>query len=491
MTRLQSIWEVTDYRRWMALTLLIRLVIFAFLAVEFHTNWVEELMHYGIVVEQNDTSGYYEPMESWVQGNGYAGACRMPGLLPMYALLRTVLSPAHAEVGMIVLQFLVGAVAIYLAALGAYHFRSSKLLFLLVYGLMVVNTYVSAWDHSLMSDSFSISFLVITFYLLSLYYRRGGYGRILLAGAMLCWAIFTRPSHLLFLPAAGLVVLVYELQNRSGWRRLVLAGMVLCLPIVTGISAWAIRNQVLYNKRIILQDDDEHCFGTLAEYHISLRNLVISWGCDYQEWSVNTELAWFLDRASDVHYDFPPHVYTSQCNYDTLVALKSVFTSAWDQTLDPEVRREYQNQVITWSNELRENYRREKPMHYYLWNRLRLIRLFIFPSRLDNLPLPGQAEMNILEFAVKSFYHVMLLFLSGGMVIAACRALWVRDPVMWIFLTFPLVLVLIIGAILGYAEQRYLAPAYPFMVMSVALLITDLCGWWRNQRNSTPGRITT
>jgi hypothetical protein len=482
-------WDPAEYRKWLPATLLIRLVIFIFFAYEFSENWTPGMVHHGIVVVQNDSPGYFAPMESLIAGNGYSGACRMPGFLPVYAPLRTVLSPQQAELGIVVLQFLTGVAAIYLAALGAYNFRKSKLLFLTVLGLLMINSYVSIWDHALMSDSFSISLLLIAFYFLSRYYQQGGYRLLFWTGLLICWSVFFRPSHILFFPAAGLIVLLHSLRTGFSIGKVALSGVILALPAAAGISAWTLRNYIRYDKIITLQNDDEECFATLVEYNVGVRNLVISWGCDYQGWSLNTELAWFLDRDSTSTYDFPPHVYTSRCNYDTLVALKHDFTRARDSGLDPVIRARYQQKVISRTADLRDNYRQEKPMHYYVWNRLRLIRLFIFPSKLDNLPLPKRSEMNPAEFGVKSFYYLMLLAVSAGTVLASVSALFRRDAAMWVFLTFPLSIILIIGALLGYAEQRYLAPAYPFMVMASCLLLTDLRDWWLGRRKQADSKI--
>jgi hypothetical protein len=35
----------------------------------------------------------------------------------------------------------------------------------------------------------------------------------------------------------------------------------------------------------------------------------------------------------------------------------------------------------------------------------------------------------------------------------------------------PLTIILVIGGVLGYAEQRYLTPAYPFMVVVVSYFL--------------------
>jgi hypothetical protein len=128
------------------------------------------------------------------------------------------------------------------------------------------------------------------------------------------------------------------------------------------------------------------------------------------------------------------------------------------------------------------SYKNEHPVDYYFVNRIRVIRLFVFQGNIENLPLPAMAQMNVFEKLVKYFYSILLIFVAGFFFISCICSLISKTHTTTIVFLFPLLIILLIGAYFGYAEQRYLAPAYPIMVIGFAMLCTKFFETWTELR---------
>jgi hypothetical protein len=409
-------------------------------------------------------------MESFISGEGYSSSCRMPGLLPIYASLRVLFSPETSEVLLVFIQFLASVIAVYLLAKSAYLLKKSQVLFVITFFVAAFSSFISIWDQALLSDSLSVSFLIYSFYFSLKYLEDGQNKNLFWSGVFLAWTVFVRPTHILLVPVLGLLLLVKHWNGLRSFGVILKKGVILFLPIVISISVWTYRNYAQYDRVIFLQDKNEVCFGALSEHYVSLRNMIIGWGGDYKGWSKNTELSWFLDKNESTHFDFDSRIYTSEYNADSLKLLKEYFIFTKNEQVDSSVRKLNEGKVLEMATRYSNSYKKEHPLDYYFFNRLRLIRLFVFQGNIENLPLPALSEMNIFEKFVKVFYSVLLIFVAFFFFISVVCSLIGKTHTTTIVFIFPLLIIILIGAFFGYAEQRYLAPAYPYMVIGFAML---------------------
>lgn len=465
-------WSVDSVLKWMLLAFIIRGAMMLFFSFEFQNNWTPDLLHSGFVVLHNDTPGYFVPMESFIEGNGYGSTCRMPGLLPVYATLRLFFSPNISEILLVFIQFIASVIGVYLLAKTAYLLKKSQVLFVITFFVAAFSSFISIWDQALLSDSLSISFLIYSFYFALKYLDQNGKLNLLWSGIFLAWTIFVRPTHILVVPVLGLLILFKHWNGIKSIGEVFKASFILLLPLVISIFAWTYRNHQLLGRIVFLQDKNEVCFGALSEHYVSLRNMVIGWGGDYKGWSKNTELSWFLDRNESTHYNFDNRIYTTEYNSDSLKLLKEYFISTKNEQGDSSVRKLNETKVLEMALRYTDSYKKEHPFDYYFFNRLRLIRLFVFQGNIENLPLPALAEMNVFEKFVKVFYSILLIFVAGFFFISVVCSLISKTHTTTIVFLFPLLIIVLIGAFFGYAEQRYLAPAYPYMVIGFAMLCT-------------------
>jgi hypothetical protein len=462
-------WEITDKRKWLVLAIAIKALLFGYFALEFKTNWPDRDIQSGIVVFYQDSYTYYTPIEEWVDKGVYRGACRMPGLLPLYAPFYAVLGPIKARVVMILLQLLLDAIATCCLALLAYRFFESKRIAHWTFSIAAISSFTSVWNNYAVSDSFAVSMLVFAFYTMHQFGQKRQFRFLFLSALWIAWSIFFRPIHLLALPILGIYVLYILQPFKTKNFEFIKVGFIWLLPLTLAIGLWTFRNWKAFDKIIPLQEDPSICYYNLQDFHLAVRDNVVAWGCDFQEWSLNTEFAWLLDSSDQSLPKVPQRIYTTAMNADSLMLLKANYHMALQADRQNLSDLPSKSQlVIEQARRFLAAYKAEHAWDYYFVNRLRLLKLFLFPGRLDNLPLPARADMNVFQFAIKLFYllllSVVILFgvLSFGLLFIKKH----RDVL--ILLAFPLTHIVVLGVYLGYAEQRYLTPAYPFLIILTA-----------------------
>jgi hypothetical protein len=106
-------------------------------------------------------------------------------------------------------------------------------------------------------------------------------------------------------------------------------------------------------------------------------------------------------------------------------------------------------------------------------NRIRFLKQFFFPSRIDDIPFPEASRMNIFQKAIKawSLVSLWLIHLAGfiGILIFCLKRKWE----IVLFAMLPLSFTLALGW-MGFIEQRYLATSFPFFVVLIAGALNEV-----------------
>jgi len=89
---------------------------FILIALLYYQNWPKDSIVNYLFIVSGDTDGYYDPIESFVQSGDYSSFCRMPGLLPIYAPLYYLFGAMWGKTLVIILQFIVSTISVYLLA---------------------------------------------------------------------------------------------------------------------------------------------------------------------------------------------------------------------------------------------------------------------------------------------------------------------------------------------------------------------------------------
>jgi hypothetical protein len=137
------------------------------------------------------------------------------------------------------------------------------------------------------------------------------------------------------------------------------------------------------------------------------------------------------------------------------------------------------NVILAKSKAYREAYVHEHPSDYYFINRLRLMRQFLFPARIDNIPGPAFAQMNIIQKGVKVGSYALLLVVNLLALVLFIPVI-LRDWKCRWWLVSSWVLFAVLGGVLGFIEQRYLVPCYFFFTIIVAVGISS----WKLKRRA-------
>ncbi|HYC27147.1 MAG TPA: glycosyltransferase family 39 protein, partial [Chitinophagaceae bacterium] len=394
---------------------------------------------------------------------GYNSVCRMPGLLPVYFALRFFLDETGTKVAIILLQFLVGVFSVWaLGRIARYIFNAVVSTCTIV--LYSISTFVSVWDHYGYSDSFSVSFMIISIYLLLHFRQNGGKAMLLLSGLFYCWSVFFRPINIVILP----VMLVHLIHGRLTLRSILKSSglsLLFVVPLVVCLALWVSHTRRLTGRFILLQDSMSNCYpNAYPEHYQKMRDLSTAWGGDYQRNTVGGEMNWFLDKS--VNYKkqnpFSDRIYTKDYNIDSLIRLREYYHASRSDTVSQAQKKYYTEYVASRSDHYKAGYIREHYFDYAVLNKLRILLKFCFPLRLDDIPLPKLSDMSLFQKMFKGFYMVLFHLVNLLGLLAGIIVLFSRDRKKILFYGFPFTFLLILGIYFGFIEMRYLAPVYPF-----------------------------
>jgi hypothetical protein len=292
-----------------------------------------------------------------------------------------------------------------------------------------------------------------------------GIKNIWLSGIFVAWSIFFRPVHGVLFPLIGLLYLVQLSNLALTFRNLT----IFTLPLLGAISVWTFSNYSKYQKLVLLQGPTSDCFGSLTPELLSIRALIIGWGGDYQPWSKGSEAEWFFDKkAIEPDRNVIPENYLAKTfNYDSLLLLRNQYRDFISDG-GAENKSKLSESIIKKSTAYATAYKNENTFKYYFTNRLKILKQLLFPKRLDNFPTPALKDMNLFHKSLKAFYFLFFLFISLSGLFGCFWQLFNKNY----FSLIPLTTLTMIGCILGYVEQRYLCPIYPyFVIFSSAVLV--------------------
>jgi hypothetical protein len=458
--------------KWLSLALLIKSVLFSFFAYSFYRYWPDHWNN-GIFNASGDTSVYYGAVESFYQGKGYDTYCRMPGLLPIYYPIRLFFDVSLTKQIVIILQFLCSVVSVYLLAKTAKLLFNSQRLFLITFFLYAFSSFVSIWDHVGYADSFGTSFLIYSIYLLVLHKIKPDWKLVLLSGGFMVWSVFFRPVHGIVIPFAALIFL-FNRRDLTGFFKM---SFIFVLPVVFFLGIWTYSNYTKHKKIIVLQGDLSECFSGLTSDLLGIRDLIVAWGGDSQPWSMNSEGEWFFNTTLKTKQSEPSRdvIYTSDYNLDSLKKLQSYFAIVHSDTTESGLKEKYRSHIVASTARYIQSYKKEHWFRYYILNKIKLLKKFLVPDRLDDLPLPSSDKMNIVQKAVKAGYFLLLIFVNLFGFIGSLLIL--RKGILLPLIPLVLLFTLCIG--MGLIEQRYLVPVYGFFVIATAYVLDKLIGKFR------------
>jgi hypothetical protein len=454
--------------KWISIALLIKSVLFVFFASCFYKYWPKHWVD-GIFNASGDTSVYYGAVESFSNGKGYDTYCRMPGLLPIYYPIRLFFDVSFTKQIIIILQFLASSVSVYVLAKTAKLIFNSHRIFLITFFLYAFSSFVSIWDHVGYADSFGTSFLIYSIYLLVLYKIKPDWKLVLFSGCFMIWSVFFRPVHGVIIPFAVFIFLLKR-GDLVGFFKM---SFLFAVPIVLFLGIWTYSNYSKHKKVIVLQGDLSDCFSGLTQDLLSIRDLIVAWGGDSQPWAKNSEGEWFFGTNKDKQAEpSGKGIYTSAYNLDSLITLRNAYSIVHNDSTPQYIKDSIRPGIVSACERYIASYKKEHFFNYYFLNKLKLLKKFLIPNRLDDLPLPSSDKMNFIQKAVKGGYFLLLIFINVFGLIGSLTIL--KRKIYFPLVPFVLLFTLCIG--MGLIEQRYLVPVYGFFVITTSYLLDNIIG---------------
>ncbi len=474
-------------RRWLLfilLALLWRGVYVEFKLCEAERNGTEGRWY----METPDTHSYFDPIDNVLNGGEYDPDYRMPGVGAPYFVFRMFLSRVASRDAMVVFQWFLSGISVYLLALIALRMSGSVRAAWATYVLFGFSTFSSWYDSSMSSDSLAASVIILQAFVFQQALDRKNMGLMALAGLFLTWVIFIRPvAALLMIPA---VTLVFMHWGKSGSIR---ALVFFLLPFSVVESAWVARNwrvnhelNLLTNQGMMPDEIADRPLGYLMRF-------LQGYGGNYIWWEPGADIRWYglwhaaadLDDAGRAAHPPPSYAYAPGYTPDSLRMVSELIRPAWEQRLSPGDSAAAIRKANATLERYTELHRVGAPFTHHVLSRFLMIRHMVIQNGTETLychPYWTQPPWMKLFKALQSAMYIYS-FVVGCIVAFVSIRKW-RRASSFLALWTPIVLLYMIFIYplgLKMAEWRFMMHVFPFAL----LLATGAVMLWLERRYFT------
>ena len=490
---------------WIGFGILTKTILYFYLSFASINHYSSQSLY----TETFGTKAFILPIENFLRSGSYiedfrettSQYIRMPGYGGIYLAFRFFTDTHTAKNLLVLLQIVLSGVSIYYLSLTAYRICPRKLTFYFCFVLYASSAFVSMYDGYLLSESLSVSTLIFSVYLIAevlsgTLFGRSALMKLFCAGIWLTISVFMRPAaaplFLLFIP-----FIVFRLKG-IGWkiRAISLFGFIgiFCIAEIS----WITRNFRISGRIVPFQYNSWlHTTGNTVkdvEYHAYQWIQAVGESSIFYEY--NTLSAWLFDSGfANATYQPPLRTTTSAYNSDSLKVLKAKFLTYRDtygifssdisiHQANPSGKffekgsRDNQQAALELNqtfSRYTDSYRTERPMDYYVINRFRLLKTFLFHSGTGNYPLKSFAEMKqnkdvmgiFFKLSQSVLYWLVLLAGTAGVVVG----IWLDRFKGLLLASLVSYTVLITPFYIKIPEMRFLCLAYPFLAVSAAICL--------------------
>ncbi|MBP7512964.1 MAG: hypothetical protein KA791_00350 [Flavobacteriales bacterium] len=465
-------------RRW-ALLILIALV-FRALYVFYHIRECTPDTRIGtFAIYTGDTESYLLPIENYIEHGDYKPDYRLPGVGVPYWVFRSVLAPEAARDALVIFQWLLSGISVYLLALITLRWTGSTRTSIIVYILFLLSAYSSWFDPAISSDSLSVTVLIFQVYVFQLAMERQRVGLVILAGLLLTWLVFLRPVSAALVPVAAFLV-----WRKWNGDRALRAAILFLVPFAVIDGAWAVRNLRVNGQLNPLTNE-----GVMPVYVTDGRwwevmKFMQCYGGDYIWWNPGTTMRWFgvwkgggaLDDEGRKAEPPPPYAYVPAYDQDSLQLVANDVRLLATGTLSHTDSLVTAASIASRLQRYSEAYKKGAPFNYHVMSRLRMLKNEIGQNGTESLLLRPFGALPAWEKGWKLLQVGLFLFslVVGGLAMLLMR--WVpgaegttfRAWVPW----FTLFTILIYPFGFRMCEWRYLVMVFPLLLM-MAVIVSE------------------
>jgi 4-amino-4-deoxy-L-arabinose transferase-like glycosyltransferase len=449
--------------------LVLKALLFLFFVVQ--KEWPRDLTVPPLAITQLDTEWYFGPLDQMLQGEAYESVCKLPGFAPIYLPLRCVFEKETTYNLICVLQVMADVFATLCLSLFALRLTKNQRIFWMTVFLYSISTFVSIRSNYVLSDSFCTSFFIFGLYHLLKGTQEKNWRSILWAGIWLAWSFELRPVMLFVFPVA-LVLMAIKAQRKSLWFK---HAFILLGPVVLLSVWWHQHVLYLHQRSLWLIAPVEECMTHYGVESAAIRRFIIATGHDFQPWSNGSAAEWFLKRNMELPAasPFAATDFAPAYNLDTLVRIRMDYKRI---ERGEDLRPEFGQQIIRRMEACTEAYKSHAPLRYYFTNRVGFLIQFLFPKRIDDLPLPVFDKMNILQKLVKIGSLLLLWTMHGCAIVSFFMILTTKQWNLFWWFGMGACSVIALAAI-GFIEQRYLTASYPITVVYACIGLDHWIAW--------------
>lgn len=450
-----------------AVVIVWKIVLFAMFQQEYHDRGYFKME--GLMSMAGDAPGYLEPTRAYIEEDAVIDACRLPGFLPIYGPLLAFFGDTVAKNTIVILHLLTDIFSVWFLgriAFLLFRRRAVQNLTLLLYGFSSFN---SVYAHCGFGEIFHLFLLILGVWAFLRFQEHKKLHVLVFAGAALTWSLFFRQITIVPYGIIGVFFVLGMLFNGVPFRLIVRRALAFAAPVVLVLGVWTAYNFYHHQRFIPLAKRSYECFETFPAHKSAIFEVVSGFGGDWTYWG--KEGKWFHDPSIPTsRFPFSNRVFTNDYDLTTLDSLRVAFKQSLTMDRDDPAYAPLVDEILGIGDRVTTSYKREKPLDFYLFNRLRLTRDFLFPTRLDNLPFPARDEMATWQFGFKAGALLFLLITNAlGAIGLVLRKWGIHHTVVLSIVGFLIYL--------GLIEQRYFAPAHPFMLISAAYMLSLLTAW--------------
>ncbi|MBL7951192.1 MAG: glycosyltransferase family 39 protein [Flavobacteriales bacterium] len=423
-------------------------------------------------VQTGDTKGYLDPIESVLAGGRYEPDYRMPGVGAPYWVFRQFLDVGMSRDAMVIVQWLLSGLCVYLLGLIATRLSGSDRVGLIVYGAYLLSAYASWFDASISSDSFAVSTIILTAFFLQRAVDRSSLRDLVLAGAFFTWLVFLRPvSVALFLP---MLVLLWHFGT---WPQRWKAIIAVLLPFAIADGLWTYRNwranhefSPLTNQGLLPADFTDEIRGHVMAF-------LQGYGGNYIWWTPGADVRWYgvwkgggeLDDEGRDANPPPDHAIVEGYTRDSLYLI-SERIRAWSAGgLTPQDSLAEARSINAKLDSYADLYKREAPLNYHLLSRVRMLKNVMWQHGTEGILM---RPFHTLPIWMRIFKVMQVVFYVFAYTFGSCAVLlllwnWRKAPTL-LHLWLPIMtayMILIYPVVLRMCEWRYMVHQFPLALL--------------------------
>lgn len=425
----------------------------------------------------NDTHAYLNPIDHYFDKGSYEPHYRMPGYGFWYGLLLIVFPKVWALNFLILFQAICSGIGVYFLSILGGRITGSKKVFLISFVFLLGTTYTNWYDHYLMSESLTASFLIFSVYFFVQSWENPSVWNLIFSGLVFANLVFLRP---VFLPIFGLFIFLVFWKFHYSIPKILRTCILFITPFLILDGIWIYSGYKKFTKIIPLQESFLGPTQSNVFYEPAFR-FIQSWGGNYLWWDPGAEIRYFGVGTDSLEYfdkdeiQFPEKIFTSRYNFDSLsVASERLKDLKVEKKLLSNTEFNRKSAIVYDSfSRFSESIQVEKPTLFHIESRISLIRQFFFTTKIRNpfygLEFPFRDQF----IRLKSFTYLFTLIL--GYLSSIILLAFAKEKPIYLLLSGIIWYTLLIHPILlRVIENRYLMPSYSFITLVIVLSAFEL-----------------